>query len=197
MAGLGLAVYGGYGTTYGRKFAGDGRFQPGHDRALVTYRAATPADVPHVSRLVRGLAEYENLLHEAVATDADFHTALFGVVPRAYAVMADVGGKTAVGLALWYYTFSTYTGRPDMFLEDLFVEPEHRGTGIGLGLLRYLAKRAVSEHCRRVEWRVLNWNQPSIDFYASLGATPMQDWHVRQLQGAALTALANGDGKHG
>ncbi len=162
-----------------------------------TLRDATPADVPDVLRLVRGLAEYEQLLHEAVATDADFRTALFGPTPRAYAVLAEVADKPPVGLALWYYTFSTFTGRPDMFLEDLFVEPAFRGTGIGLGLLRHLARRAVAEKCRRIEWRVLNWNQPSIDFYARLGATPMQDWHVRQLGGAALAALAQGGGGNG
>jgi GNAT superfamily N-acetyltransferase len=162
-----------------------------------TLREATPSDVPDVLRLVRGLAEYEHLLHEAVATEAAFHTALFGPAPRAYAVLADVPDRPPVGLALWYYTFSTFTGRPDLFLEDLFVEPAFRGTGIGLGLLRHLARRAVAEQCRRIEWRVLNWNKPSIEFYASLGATPMQDWHVRQLGGPALAALAQGESEHG
>jgi len=156
-----------------------------------TLRSALPADVPDVLRLVRGLAEYERLLHEVVMTEADLHVALFGPQPRAYAVLAHADG-TAVGLALWYYTFSTFRGRPDIFLEDLFVEPAHRGRGIGLALLRYLAQRAVAENCRRVEWRVLNWNEPSIAFYASLGATKMQDWHVRQLGGEALAALAKG-----
>ena len=159
--------------------------------AAFTLRDATPADVPDVLRLVRGLAEYEKLLHEAVATEAEFRTALFGPQPRAYAVLAIADGR-AVGLALWYYTFSTFTGRPDIFLEDLFVEPADRGRGIGLALLRTLARRAVAENCRRVEWRVLDWNQPSIDFYQSIGARPMRDWHVRQLGGAALIALAEG-----
>jgi GNAT superfamily N-acetyltransferase len=160
-------------------------------RAAFTLREATPADVPDVLRLVRGLAEYEKLLHEAVATEAEFHTALFGPQPRAYAVLAIADGR-AMGLALWYYTFSTFTGRPDIFLEDLFVEPAYRGRGIGLALLRTLARRAVAENCRRVEWRVLDWNQPSIDFYRSIGAHPMRDWHVRQLGGAELIALAEG-----
>lgn len=154
-----------------------------------TLRNATSADVPDVLRLVRGLAEYENLLHEVVMTEADLHVALFGPQPRACAILAEAGGA-AVGLALWYYTFSTFRGRPDMFLEDLFVEPAHRGHGIGLALLRHLAQRAVAENCRRIEWRVLNWNAPSIAFYESLGATQMQDWHVRQLGGDALAALA-------
>ena len=156
-----------------------------------TLRDATPSDVPDVLRLVRGLAAYEKLLHEAVATEADFHTALFGSQPRAQAVLA-IADDRAVGLALWYYTFSTFTGHPDMFLEDLFVEPAYRGQRIGLALLRHLARRAVAEHCRRIDWRVLNWNQPSIDFYESIGARAMQDWHVRQLGGAALRALAEG-----
>ena len=142
-------------------------------------------------RLVRGLAEYEKLLHHVVMTEADLHAALFGPQPRAYAVLADTSGA-AVGLALWYYTFSTFRGQCDIFLEDLFVEPAHRGKGIGLALLRHLAQRAVAENCRRIEWRVLNWNAPSIAFYESLGARTMQDWHVRQLGGDALAALAKG-----
>lgn len=158
---------------------------------LFTLRDATPSDVPDVLRLVRGLAEYEKLLHEQVATEADFQTALFGPQPRAQAVLA-IADNRAVGLAVWYYTFSTFTGRPDMFLEDLFVEPAYRGKRIGLGLLRHLARRAMAEKCRRIDWRMLNWNQPSIDFYESIGARAMQDWHVRQLGGAALRALAEG-----
>jgi GNAT superfamily N-acetyltransferase len=156
-----------------------------------TLRDAIPSDVPDVLRMVRGLAEYEHLLHEVIMTEADLYNALFSPQPRAYAVLAHTGG-TAIGLALWYYTFSTFRGRPDIFLEDLFVEPTHRGQGIGLALLRHLAQRAVAENCRRIEWRVLNWNAPSIAFYASLGATRMQDWHVRQLGGEALIALAQG-----
>lgn len=157
----------------------------------VTLRQAAPADVADVLRLVRGLAEYERLLHEVVMTEADLHTALFGPQSRAYAILAHADGQ-AVGLALWYYTFSTFRGRPDIFLEDLFVEPTHRGRGIGLALLRSLAQHAVAERCRRIEWRVLNWNEPSIAFYESLGATKMQDWHVRQLGGEALARLAQG-----
>ena len=164
-----------------------------------TLRDAAPADVPDVLRLVRGLAEYEHLLHEVAMTEADLHGALFGPQPRAYALLAHVEKQAvglveeqAVGLALWYYTFSTFRGRSDIFLEDLFVEPAHRGHGIGLALLRQLARRAVAEQCRRIEWRVLNWNAPSIAFYESLGATRMEDWHVRRLGGEALAALAKG-----
>ena len=156
-----------------------------------TLRDAAPEDLPDILRLVRALADYEKLLHAAVATETDFHTALFGPQPHAHAVLA-IADDRAVGLAVWYYTFSTFTGRPDMFLEDLFVEPAYRGRRIGLALLRRLARRAVTEKCRRIDWRVLNWNQPSIDFYERIGARPMQDWHVRQLGGAALIALAEG-----
>jgi len=154
-------------------------------------RDATPVDVPDVLRLIRGLADYERLLHEVVMTASELHTALFALPPLAYAQLAEADGK-AVGLALWYHTFSTFRGGPDIFLEDLFVEPEYRGRGIGLALLRYLAQRAVAEKCRRIEWRVLNWNAPSIAFYESLGATRMEDWHVRRLEGGALAALAQG-----
>ncbi len=156
-------------------------------------RAARPEDVPHVLRLVRGLAEYERLLHHVTATEADFARALFGPAPRANAVLAWTG-ENAVGLALWYYTFSTFTGGPDLFLEDIFVEPIYRGRGIGLALFRYLAGRARAEKCRRMEWRVLNWNQPAIDFYHRIGARPMQDWTVQRLEGEALTALAGEQG---
>jgi GNAT superfamily N-acetyltransferase len=155
----------------------------------VTLRDATPADVPQVLRLVRGLAAYERLLHTAVATEADMHAALFGPDRLAFAVLA---GDPPVGLALCYYTLSTFTGRRDLFLEDLFVEPDHRGKGHGIALLRHLAQRAVAENCRRMVWRVLNWNEPSIRFYASIGATRVDEWHERTLSGAALKALAEG-----
>lgn len=156
-----------------------------------TIRPATPSDLPHIVRLVRALAAYERLLDHVTSTEADFRAALFGPQPRAHAFIAEVNG-TPVGLALWYYTFSTFTGRPDLFLEDLFVEPPHRGKGIGLALLRRLAQQAIADRCRRIDWRVLNWNQPAIDFYTRIGAKPMQDWHVRQLEGDALAALAQG-----
>jgi GNAT superfamily N-acetyltransferase len=160
-------------------------------QSAFTLRDATPADMPDVLRLVRALADYEKLLHEAVATEEDFHAALFGPRRLAYAELA-IADDRAVGLALWYYTFSTFKGRPDIFLEDLYVEPEYRGRRIGLALLRHLARLAVAERCRRVEWRVLNWNQPSIEFYERIGARPMEDWHVRRLEGAAMVALARG-----
>ncbi len=160
--------------------------------AFVT-RDATPADIPHIHRLVRDLAEYENLLDKFTASEADFHAALFGPTPRAHAIMAQPAGGPPIGIALFYYTFGTFGCRPNIFLEDLFVEPGYRKHGLGIALLRALAQRAIAENCDRIDWHVLEWNAPSIAFYQSLGATRMTDWHVRQLQGDALQALAAGD----
>ncbi|MGH7152358.1 MAG: GNAT family N-acetyltransferase [Acetobacteraceae bacterium] len=158
--------------------------------ATFVLRDATPDDVPHVYRLVRGLAEYEQLLHEMTCSEDDFRHALFGPVPRGHAMLA-WAGTDAVGLAVWYYTFSTFTCGPDLFLEDIFVEPPWRGRGIGLALFRALARRAREQKCRRMEWRVLDWNQTAIDFYRRIGAHPMRDWTVQQLEGDALAALAD------
>jgi len=154
-------------------------------------RPAQPVDLPHILRLIRGLAEYERLLHAATVTQDDLRAALFGPLPRAHVVLADVDGNP-VGLALFYYTFNSFKADSNMFLEDLFVDPAHRGTGIGLALMRHLAQRAVMENCRWIEWRVLNWNHPSIDFYQRLGARKIRDWHTRQLGGDALATLAEG-----
>ena len=154
-------------------------------------RPARPTDVASVLRLVRGLAEYERMLPEVTATEADLDQALFAPLPRAHALLAEVGGA-AVGLALFYYTLNTFKLRSNIFLEDLFVESAHRGSGIGLALMRHLAQRAVAENCGRLEWRVLNWNQPSIDFYQRIGSKPIIDWHTLQLGGDALAALAEG-----
>lgn len=148
-------------------------------------------------RLVRGLAEYEHKLQDAVVTESDLHALLFGSPPRAHAVLAEWPGQPAVGIALYYYTVTTFAGRSGMFLEDLFVEPEHRGAGIGLALLRHLAIRAVAENCKAIEWRVLTWNQPAIDFYQRLGAAELQGWQTRELGGAALIALAQGESENG
>jgi GNAT superfamily N-acetyltransferase len=179
-----------YAALIAASAAGEGALE-GMPHPAFVLREAAPADVPGVLRLVRGLADYERLLHEVVMTEPELHAALFGRRPLAYAQLAETEGKV-VGLALWYHTFSTFRGRPDIFLEDLFVEPQYRGRGIGLALLRYLAQRAITDQCRRVEWRVLNWNAPSIAFYETLGATRMEDWHVRRLEGDALAALARG-----
>jgi GNAT superfamily N-acetyltransferase len=159
---------------------------------MTTLRPATEADIPHILRLIRGLAEYEKLADKAVATEADFRALMFGPTPRAHAILAEPAGQAPVGIALYYYTISTFSGRPGIFLEDLFVDPSHRGTGLGLALLGRLAAIAVEENCVSIDWRVLEWNTPAIDFYESLGATRMTDWHVRQLNGDALTAFAKG-----
>lgn len=131
------------------------------------------------------------MLHEVTATEATLRETLFGPLPRAHAALAEIGGD-AVGLALFYYTLNTFKSLSNIFLEDLFVVPEHRGTGIGLGLMRYLARLAVTENCGRIEWRVLNWNKPAIDFYHRLGAEPIKYWHTLLLRGDGLVALAEG-----
>ena len=155
-----------------------------------TLRDASPTDVPAIIRLIRGLAEYERLLHEVTVTEADLRPALFGPHARLHATLAEVAGDP-VGMALSYYTFNTFKAQPNIFLEDLFVDPAYRGEGIGLALMRHLARRAVAEGCRLLEWRVLNWNQPSIDFYDRLGAGKVEAWQTRQLSGDALAALAD------
>jgi GNAT superfamily N-acetyltransferase len=152
-------------------------------------RAATEEDVPTVLGFVRALADYEKLLHACVATEADFLRCLFGPKRLARAVIAEVE-KNPVGMALWYYTLSTFAGRPILFVEDVFVLPARRGQGIGRALFRHMARVAAAEDCVGMEWRVLNWNQPSIDFYARIGARPVTDWTTQQLRGDALTALA-------
>jgi GNAT superfamily N-acetyltransferase len=160
--------------------------------SAITLRDATAADIPHVFRLVRGLADHERKLGEFVVTETNLYRMLFGPTPRAHAILAAPVGSSPVGIALFYYTVSTFAGRTGIFLEDLFVEPSHRGTGIGYALLRHLAERAAAENCNVIEWRVLDWNQPAIDFYDRLGATRMSGWHVRQLRGSALADLAKG-----
>jgi GNAT superfamily N-acetyltransferase len=155
-------------------------------------RPAAPADLPDILRLIRALAEYERNLHSAVVTEADLRALLFDPVPRAHVVLAEAADQEPVGIALYYYTVSTFAGRTGLFLEDLFVEPTHRGTGVGLALMRHLAAIALTEGCHAIEWRVLDWNKPAIDFYRRLGAKSMHGWHTRQLRGDSLAALAQG-----
>jgi GNAT superfamily N-acetyltransferase len=152
-------------------------------------RDATRDDLPLVLRFVRALAEYERMLDEAVGTEADFDRALFGASPRVFAMFAEMAGEP-VGFALWFYTFSTFTGRATLYVEDVFVEPAHRGGGIGRALFTALARRAVAEGCTRMEWSVLNWNEPAIRFYRGIGAVPQTEWTVQRLSGSALAALA-------
>jgi GNAT superfamily N-acetyltransferase len=152
-------------------------------------RPATEGDVDEVLRLIRELAEYEKLAHMAVGTPAMLREALFGARPACEALIAESGGR-AVGFALYYTTFSTFLCKPGIHLEDLFVEPAHRGAGIGKALLRRLAALAAERGCGRLEWHVLDWNEPSIRFYESLGATLMKEWILVRMTRPEFAALA-------
>ena len=152
-------------------------------------RAATPADVPELLRLIQELAVYEKLEHMAVGTPPLLHEALFGKRPVCEALIAEVGGR-AVGFALYFPTFSTFLCKPGLYLEDLFVEPAHRGSGIGKALLQRLAAITVERDGGRFEWRVLDWNEPSIKFYEALGATIMREWLLARVTGPELARLA-------
>lgn len=153
-------------------------------------RNATPGDTGDLLRLVRALAAYEQEPDAVEATEADLQRALFSPHPNVFAVVAEDGGAT-VGMALYFLTFSTWTGRHSLYLEDLFVDPAHRGRGLGRALLTELARRAEELGCARMEWSVLDWNQPAIDFYLNLGARPMDEWTVYRLSGEALTRAAD------
>jgi len=153
------------------------------------FREAVPGDEALVARFVLALAEYEHLTHEAVATESDLRRALFGSPARCQALFVESDGQ-AVGFTVWFYNFSTFTGRPGLFVEDVFVLPTHRGQGIGGAIFRELARRAVAENCVRMEWLVLNDNEPAKKFYRGIGARPMQEWTVQRLDGDALAGMA-------
>jgi GNAT superfamily N-acetyltransferase len=156
---------------------------------MLTIRPATAEDAATIVALIRGLAEYERLSHLAVVTEADLLRDGFGAVPRFHCLIAEWEGAP-VGFALYFYNYSTFKGRAGIYLEDLFVWPEHRGRGIGKALLLKLAKIAVEEQCGRYEWNVLDWNTPSIQFYESLGARRMNEWLPMRVEGKALLQLA-------
>jgi len=165
--------------------------QPGAgDSARRSIRPAEPDDVPAILRLVHELAVYEKEPGAVAASEADFHTALFPQdhPPTAFAHVAVMNG-TVVGMAIWYVTFSTWLGRGGIWLEDLFVSPEHRGCGLGKGLLATLAQLCAQRDYGRLEWWVLRWNAPSIGFYDSIGGQPMDEWLTYRLEGPALDAL--------
>jgi GNAT superfamily N-acetyltransferase len=162
------------------------------DTPAITLRPATRADIPQILEFIRGLAEYEKLTHEAVATPALLETHLFGERPAAEVVIADVDGHPA-GFALFFHSFSTFLGQPGLYLEDLFVLPRHRGLGIGKRLMMHLAQLAVARGCGRFEWSVLDWNEPALRLYRSLGAVGLDEWTVQRVTGDALQALARGD----
>jgi len=151
--------------------------------------AAAEADVPQILALISELAEYENLTHEVVATADDLRRSLFGDPACAEAVLARCGEET-VGFALFFRSFSTFLGKPGLYLEDLFVRPHARGKGYGRALVSHLATLAVERGCGRLEWSVLNWNRPAVRFYRRLGASPMDEWTVHRVAGDALTRLA-------
>lgn len=154
-----------------------------------TIRNATLADIPLVMELIRALADYEKLSDRVTATPELIEQALFGPRPLAECLIAEADGEAA-GFALFFHNFSTFIGKPGIYLEDLFVKPEFRGRGLGKALLARLAQIAVDRDCGRMEWAVLDWNEPSIKFYRALGAESLDDWEIFRLTGDALAALA-------
>jgi GNAT superfamily N-acetyltransferase len=155
----------------------------------LSIRPARPDEVGLVLRFIRELAEYEKLAHEVEATEAEIAASLFGENPRVFCDLAEWEGEP-VGFACWFYTYSTFTGRHGIWLEDLFVQPDQRGRGIGKALMARLAKRCVDEGLSRLAWWVLNWNEPSRVFYRSIGAKAQDEWTVKRLDGEALARLA-------
>jgi len=158
-------------------------------------RSATVADVPDIARLIRGLAEYEQLSHAVVFDEAMLREHLFGSRTFAEVLIAEDSGEV-VGFALFFQNYSTFSGQPGIYLEDLFVMPEHRGKGHGKALLTALAKLALERGCGRLDWVVLDWNEPAIRFYNSLGAEALREWSAYRLTGTPLTVLANGATKN-
>jgi GNAT superfamily N-acetyltransferase len=152
-------------------------------------RDAAPADAALLLRLLRELAEYEKLPHEVVATEAAFAAALFGPRPLAEALIAEAAGQP-VGFSIWYFSFNSFNGTPCLYIEDVYVRQAHRGRGIGRAIFADLARRALARGCQRMQWSVLDWNAPSIEFYHRLGARPVRGWTVQRLTGEALAALA-------
>ncbi len=160
---------------------------------MLSIRPALPADLPTVLGLIRDLAIYEKLVGEVDATEAQLGAALFSPQPRVFCELAEwttPQGSTSAGFALWFYSFSTFRGRPGIYLEDLFVRPEHRGRGIGRRLLETLAQRCVRENLARLEWVVLDWNEPALRFYRTLGARAVKEWQPHRITDDALLALA-------
>jgi GNAT superfamily N-acetyltransferase len=159
--------------------------------ADITIRPALEQEMPLVLAFIRELAVYEHLEHEVVATQSDLAAALSGPRPYAEVVFACLDG-TPVGFALFFHNFSTFLGRPGIYLEDLFVRPEARGHGVGRRLLAWLARTTLERGCARLDWAVLDWNEPAIGFYRSLGAVGQDDWNIMRLTGTALERLARG-----
>ncbi|MCU1603810.1 MAG: GCN5-related N-acetyltransferase [Modestobacter sp.] len=156
----------------------------------MTVRAMVPADVPAVLGMVRELAAYEKSEHEAAMTDQQLHGALFGATPALFGHVAEAEDGALAGFAVWFLNFSTWRGTHGIYLEDLYVRPEHRGSGYGRELLRTLAEVCVTRGYSRLEWSVLDWNAPSIEFYRAAGAVPMDEWTVFRLTDDALPGFA-------
>ena len=154
----------------------------------ISIRPATAADLPLIAQLIRDLAEYERLAHEVRFDDEVLRTKLFGPRPYAEVVIGEIDGQ-AQGFALFFHNFSTFEGRPGIYLEDLFVRHEARSSGLGKALLSHLAALAVERDCARLEWSVLDWNEPAIGFYKKLGARLMDEWTVMRVDGDALAQL--------
>ena len=154
-------------------------------------RLAQPADIADIHRLIYELAVYEKAPEQMVATVDQISESLFKDNPVAFAHVAEVDGKI-VGIALWFLNYSTWLGKPGIYLEDLFVQPEHRGHGIGKGFMKTLAQLCIERGYERFQWWVLDWNKPSIEFYKSLGAVPMDEWTVFRLSGDSLKKFASG-----
>ena len=161
-------------------------------RPLLSIRPATADDVPLIRQLIGELADYERLADAAVATDDSLREQLFGAQPAAEVLIGEVDGEAA-GFALFFHNFSTFLGKRGLYLEDLFVRPAFRGSGLGRHLMASLARIAVQRDCGRFEWSVLDWNAPAIGFYRTLGAVGMDEWTVQRLEGEALHALASHD----
>jgi GNAT superfamily N-acetyltransferase len=164
-----------------------------NEAADVRIEPGTPADVPVILGLIRRLAEYEKLAHEVTATEQDIRETLFGKKPAAEVLLA-YSGDAPVGFAVFFQSFSTFVGKPGLYLEDLFVVPEWRRKGVGSLLLARLAALAVARGCGRFEWAVLDWNEPALRFYKNLGARVMDDWRICRLTGDALRRVADRGG---
>ena len=155
------------------------------------YREANKTDTNLILQFIIELAEYEKLAHEVVATKKDIENSLFGDEPKAFCMIAEVNNQPA-GFALCFYNYSTFQGKPGIYIEDLYVREEFRGYGIGKGFFKVLAQKAVNENCGRIQWWVLDWNEPSINFYKKLKAAPMDEWTVFRLSETEIKELAEG-----
>lgn len=161
----------------------------------IDIRPASIGDVPLILRFIRELAAYEKAEHEVVATEESLCKSLFGEGARAEALICRVG-EVEAGFAVYFFNYSTWQGRPGLYLEDLYVSPAHRGVGAGKAMLQHLARMAVAKDCGRFEWSVLDWNQPAIAFYRSIGGVPMDEWVRYRLAGEALVKFAEGEGSN-